>query len=244
MLKAFVFVSCLVPTMVIAECPEVPNTSEACNLCGEGKCVGNPEGVVDFTSFGQGAFPCGDLEVGGLQGAIPASFCGFVQNMAGGCDCNPFGIGTPTAPVFSPVFAPSITPPPNTDAPTSAPTAAPTPAPTTAPTAAPTSEPTPDPTPEPTPDPTLAPTTAFPTRAPTSLPTPLPTAPVIPVVDDEPATNAPVQSTIAPVQAPAPEPVPGGKKEGKEGKKVNTKTKKSANPSKASKASFFNKGKL
>jgi len=68
---------------------------EVCNVCGDGKEVGDPDAVFEFP--GQPTVPCGLLESDGQTGMIPAEFCGFLPDLVDAqCDCVPID--------FAPVF--------------------------------------------------------------------------------------------------------------------------------------------
>eukprot|EP00546_Thalassionema_frauenfeldii_P012688 CAMPEP_0178912008 /NCGR_PEP_ID=MMETSP0786-20121207/10018_1 /TAXON_ID=186022 /ORGANISM="Thalassionema frauenfeldii, Strain CCMP 1798" /LENGTH=609 /DNA_ID=CAMNT_0020584531 /DNA_START=108 /DNA_END=1937 /DNA_ORIENTATION=- len=74
----------LTPTPVVNRCPEVPSTG--CSVCGEGKCVSNFEAEIVFPGVDQ-AYPCGVLEIAGLQGLIPLDTCTAIPSLIGACEC-------------------------------------------------------------------------------------------------------------------------------------------------------------
>lgn len=142
-----------------------------CNVCGDGRRVGNIDAFVTFPGQPE-ATNCGDLQEGGLSGAIESQFCPIVPSLIGPCECET-GDATPRP-------VPTATPPPTprpTNEPTPRPTDGPTPPPSLPPTPSPTTMPGPEPTEPDTPGPTREPT-----RPPTRPPTPSPTrgAPVTP----------------------------------------------------------------
>jgi hypothetical protein len=85
----------------------MPVASNLCFICGEGRVVGNPDGVI---SGGDQTATCGEASMAGLSGMIPAFQCPLVQGIAPGlCDCREAGSPT-AAPVFTTEGTPSASP--------------------------------------------------------------------------------------------------------------------------------------
>jgi len=86
------------------KCPEVP--AGGCSVCGEGECVGSPDGIFIFP--GQPSVPCGLFENAGHFGVIPLDQCQFLSRIPQieVCDC---GSSIPGAPTAVPSMAPSQT---------------------------------------------------------------------------------------------------------------------------------------
>jgi hypothetical protein len=49
-----------------------------CHICGVGNVVGDPDAIFEVSMFGI-SIPCGDLEMGGLNGQISSFQCGLIQ---------------------------------------------------------------------------------------------------------------------------------------------------------------------
>lgn len=48
-----------------------------CHICGDGNVVGDPKAIFEVPMFGI-SIPCGDLEMGGLNGLINSFQCGLI----------------------------------------------------------------------------------------------------------------------------------------------------------------------
>ena len=60
----------------------------SCNICGEGKEVGNPDAVVMFNTVPPSETPCGKLQSMGDAGLIPDAQCGRLPQYLGDtCEC-------------------------------------------------------------------------------------------------------------------------------------------------------------
>jgi hypothetical protein len=166
----------------IAQVPTNPPNpgNPVCFICGTGKAITNPDGVVVFP--GQPELSCAQVESAGLNGFIEVGQCPFVVTFLDECFCE---ATSPPSPTPAPVIVSPVTPQPTDPEPTSKPSISQFPS-TKPVTRQPTPEPqtskptTRAPTPEPgTPKPSTAPTTRVPTIEPiTSQPTTR--APVIP----------------------------------------------------------------
>eukprot|EP00547_Thalassionema_nitzschioides_P013060 CAMPEP_0194261996 /NCGR_PEP_ID=MMETSP0158-20130606/46317_1 /TAXON_ID=33649 /ORGANISM="Thalassionema nitzschioides, Strain L26-B" /LENGTH=929 /DNA_ID=CAMNT_0039002139 /DNA_START=67 /DNA_END=2856 /DNA_ORIENTATION=+ len=91
------------PTITIEydPCPTIP--PNGCSICGEGKCVTNPEGIVEF---GGTTFPCGDLENFGSTGILTTEECEIVKATSNGaCACD---IGIPITGTRQPSGMPTL----------------------------------------------------------------------------------------------------------------------------------------
>lgn len=65
-------------------CPEVP--PNGCSICGEGKCVKDPLGILTFP--GQPPVSCAVLEIAGLNGLLDPGQCQSLPDLvAEPCDC-------------------------------------------------------------------------------------------------------------------------------------------------------------
>mmetsp|Transcript_4028 Transcript_4028/g.6188 ORF Transcript_4028/g.6188 Transcript_4028/m.6188 type:complete len:243 (+) Transcript_4028:34-762(+) len=166
-----------------------------CSICGEGKEVGNLDGVFEFPD--QPQVPCDLLQEAGIQGAIPEAQCDFLPPLLSVCECQPIDQSidqssqeaeSSMAPVVDPTEAPVVDP---TEAPIVDPTEAPVGS-TEDPVADPTEAPV-DPTEAPV-DPTPVPVVVRPatvspvipiTREPTFVPVVVPDIPDILGDDDD-----------------------------------------------------------
>jgi len=90
----------LIPDQINNEC----GCNPPCNVCGNGRPIGNPNAVVEFA--GEPAVRCEDLQAAGLAGSITPSECaiipGFIRDI---CVCDPT-----SAPVIAPVAPPVCVP--------------------------------------------------------------------------------------------------------------------------------------
>lgn len=60
----------------------------SCNICGDGKEVGNPDAVVMFNTVPPSETPCGKLQSMGKAGLIPDAQCGRLPQYLGDtCEC-------------------------------------------------------------------------------------------------------------------------------------------------------------
>ena len=93
--------------------PTTPPTTDAptaitrmlnsCSVCGDGKKVGNPEGIISFP--GQPKTTCGNLENDGEQGIIPIDQCAFFPELIGNlCNCISSVSPVTTAPSPNPIL--------------------------------------------------------------------------------------------------------------------------------------------
>lgn len=103
-------------------CPAVPPTG--CSVCGAGQCITAPTPQVDLP--GQSPYSCGQLQEGGLTGAVPLALCPSVAAFLKDCACAP---GDPPAPPTAPPTVAEVAAPTSPPVPTSAPEPT-TPAPT------------------------------------------------------------------------------------------------------------------
>jgi len=88
--------SASVPPTSGTTCPDVP--FNGCSICGDGKCVGNPDAI--FVTDDMGDITCGDLEQDGLAGNIDLPRCFLLELEIDICECHD-GNGAPHEPLPS-----------------------------------------------------------------------------------------------------------------------------------------------
>lgn len=160
----------IVPTIVASPTPtnysgegcQLPKSPTGCSVCGDGKCVGNPDAIFSFTDTPD--VSCGVLEEAGLSGRIPLDRCplllGLIETL---CDCGSHSnqIGSPSPSVVATSHVPNNS---STNAPTDVVSFLPPTAPL--PSSLPTAMPITTTTPPTTPPTTVPPSTILPTPAP------------------------------------------------------------------------------
>merc|ERR1712238_611707 len=91
-------------------CPEIP--AGACNICGDGKCISQPNAIFQASPDSEGA-TCGGLQEAGLIGLIGPSQCPRVQEVVIeqqffiNCECTSTGVLPTVAPTIAPSAVPS-----------------------------------------------------------------------------------------------------------------------------------------
>lgn len=139
-------------------------TPGACSVCGDNKCVQNPEVTVSIPPYGP--VTCGFIEVFGLSGGITLSDCSALTLLIE-TEC---GCGVPADPPPTSSPSPSLSP---SDAPTTGPSSSQRPSFSPSP---PPTFPTVQPSPSPSASPTGGPTVALPSALPSFRPSnPFPT---------------------------------------------------------------------